>query len=68
MFWCMQVMSVIQWDDHPFLNMKPDPEVGVLALAFRALLQADMNPTLNRYACSVMSSFKAKRCNHLCIL
>ncbi|CAK0782703.1 hypothetical protein CVIRNUC_005898 [Coccomyxa viridis] len=42
------VMPVIQWDDHPFLSMKPDPEIGPLALALRALLVDDLDPTRNR--------------------
>ncbi|CAL5223376.1 g5881 [Coccomyxa viridis] len=42
------VMPVIQWDDHPFLNMKPDPEVGPLALALRALLLEDLDPKQDR--------------------
>lgn len=62
----MQVMSVIQWDEHPFLNMKPDPEVGQIALAFRALLQEDMNPTLNRYAGSVMCPLLSQRAATIC--
>jgi len=66
MSWCMQVMSVIQWDEHPFLNMKPDPEVGQIALAFRALLQEDMNPTLNRYAGSVMCPLLSQRAATIC--
>ena len=41
-------MPVIQWDDHPFLSMKPDPEIGPLALALRALLVDDLDPTRNR--------------------
>lgn len=45
----LQVMPVIQWDDHPFLNMKPDPEVGPLALALRGLLVEDLDPTKDRY-------------------
>ena len=40
---------MIQWDDHPFLNMKPDPEVGPLALALRALLLEDLDPKQDRY-------------------
>ena len=44
----LQVMPVIQWDDHPFLSMKPDPEIGPLALALRALLVDDLDPTRNR--------------------
>ena len=44
----LQVMPIIQWDDHPFLGMKPDPEVGPLALALRALLVDDLDPTRNR--------------------
>lgn len=43
-------MPVIQWDDHAFLNMKPDPEVGPLALALRALLLEDLDPKQDRYA------------------
>ena len=46
----LQVMPVIQWDDHPFLNLKPDPEVGPLALALRALLLEDLDPKQDRYA------------------
>ncbi len=45
-------MPVIQWDDHPFLNMKPDPEVGPLALALRALLLEDLDPKQDRCASS----------------
>ena len=44
----MQVMPVIKWDDTEFLQTKPDPEVGILALSLRALLEEDMDPTNNR--------------------
>lgn len=42
------VMPVIQWDDHPILQMSPEPEVGQLALALRALLVNDHDPTRDR--------------------
>ena len=51
------MMPVIQWDDHPFLSMKPDPEIGPLALALRALLVDDLDPTRNRCSaccCSIL--------------
>ena len=49
-------MPVIQWDDHPILQMKPDPEVGLLALALRALLVNDRDPTVDRYDCYLQSA------------
>ncbi|CAL8470838.1 g10380 [Coccomyxa elongata] len=42
------VMPVIQWDDTEFLQTKPTPEVGIIALSLRALLEEDMDPTGNR--------------------
>lgn len=41
-------MPVIQWDDTEFLQTKPTPEVGIIALSLRALLEEDMDPTGNR--------------------
>ncbi len=45
-----KVMPVIQWDDKEFLQTKPTPEVGIIALSLRALLEEDMDPTANRCA------------------
>ncbi|KAK9904013.1 hypothetical protein WJX75_002557 [Coccomyxa subellipsoidea] len=42
------VMPVIQWDNTEFLQTKPTPEVGIIALSLRALLEEDMDPTANR--------------------
>ena len=46
----IHIIKKKQWDNQPFLNMKPDPEVGRLALALRALLIEDLDPKNNRYA------------------
>jgi hypothetical protein len=59
----MQVMPVIKWDDTEFLQTKPDPEVGILALSLRALLEEDMDPTKNKCAalCCIASDVKAAK-------
>jgi len=48
-------MPVIKWDDTEFRQTGPEAEVGIMALALRALLEEDMDPTANRQDPNLLS-------------